>query len=92
MGMSEELEEMRTSALAEIEEASDLEQLDVVRVAYLGKKGSLTTILRGLGSLTAEERPAVGKASNEVRQALESALDARKTVSGICSSGCKGGR
>jgi phenylalanyl-tRNA synthetase alpha chain len=78
--MTEQLEEMRVSALAEIGEASDLEQLDAVRVAYLGKKGSLTTILRGLGSLSAEERPAVGKASNEVRQTIEAALDARKSV------------
>ena len=49
-----------------------------MRVAYLGKKGSLTAVLRGLGALSAEERPAVGKVSNEVRQALEAALEARR--------------
>lgn len=80
MGMAEELGQMRSSALVEIESASDLEQLDAVRVAYLGKKGSLTTILRGLGSLPPEEKPQVGKASNEVRQAIEAALEARKAV------------
>jgi phenylalanyl-tRNA synthetase alpha chain len=78
MSMTEQLEEMREAGLTEIAAAADLDQLDAVRVAYLGKKGSLTTILRGLGSLSAEERPDVGKASNEVRQALESALDERK--------------
>jgi phenylalanyl-tRNA synthetase alpha chain len=78
MGVLEELEQMHTSALAEIAAASDLDALDGVRVAYLGKKGSLTAVLRGLGSLSNEERPAVGKASNEVRQELEAALAARK--------------
>ena len=80
MSMIGELEGMRDSALAEIEAASDLEKLDAVRVAYLGKKGSLTQILRGLGSLSPEEKPVVGKSSNEVRQALEAALDRRKAV------------
>jgi phenylalanyl-tRNA synthetase alpha chain len=80
MGVSEELEQMRDSALAEIAGASDLDALDSVRVAYLGKKGSLTAILRGLGSLSPEEKPVVGKASNEVRQELEAAIDERKST------------
>jgi phenylalanyl-tRNA synthetase alpha chain len=80
MGVSEELEQMRDSALAEIADASDLDALDGVRVAYLGKKGSLTAILRGLGSLSPEEKPVVGKASNEVRQELEAAIDERKAA------------
>ncbi len=80
MGVAEELEAMRREALAAIAGAIDLARLDVVRVAYLGKKGSLTGILRGLGSLSAEERPVVGKVSNEVRQALEAALEERKSA------------
>jgi phenylalanyl-tRNA synthetase alpha chain len=78
MGVVEELHEQRDRGLAEIAGTLDLAALDAVRVAYLGKKGSLTGVLRGLGSLSAEERPAVGKTANEVRVALEEALDARK--------------
>ncbi len=78
MGVIEELLELRDHALKEIDGASDTGALDSVRVAYLGKKGSLTGVLRGLGSLSPEERPAVGKTSNEVRQVLEAALEARK--------------
>jgi phenylalanyl-tRNA synthetase alpha chain len=80
MSMIAELHTMRERALAEIASTQDLVTLDEVRVAYLGKKGSLTAILRGLGQLTAEERPAVGQASNEVRVALESAIDERKAA------------
>jgi phenylalanyl-tRNA synthetase alpha chain len=77
MGISEQLEQLKTAALAEISSASDLAALEAVRVGVLGKKGSLTTVLRGLGSLPAEERPVAGKVSNEVRVALEAALEGR---------------
>jgi len=74
MGIAEELSQLRDDALAAVESAHDLETLEEVRIGYLGKKGSLTSVLRGLGSLSAEERPIAGKLSNEVRVALESAL------------------
>ncbi|MDR3685576.1 MAG: phenylalanine--tRNA ligase subunit alpha [Coriobacteriia bacterium] len=77
MSITQELEEQRDRCLAQIAEAADLAALDAVRVAYLGKKGSLTGVLRGLGSLPPEERPLAGKVSNDVRLALEAALDAR---------------
>ncbi|HET6350973.1 MAG TPA: phenylalanine--tRNA ligase subunit alpha [Coriobacteriia bacterium] len=80
MGVLEELMRTRDEALAQIAAAADLATLDAVRVAFLGKKGSLTAVLRGLGSLSAEERPAVGKTANEVRVAIEEALDARKSA------------
>ena len=78
MTVLHELEQAREEALAAIAAASTLAELDTVRVAYLGKKGSLTGVLRGLGGLSAEERPAVGKTANEVRVALETALEERK--------------
>ena len=78
MSITEELHQQRDSALSQIASASDLAALEEVRVAYLGKKGSLTSVLRGLGSLPAEERPLAGKVSNDVRVALEGALDARR--------------
>jgi phenylalanyl-tRNA synthetase alpha chain len=77
MSITQELEQQRDSGLAQISEAADLAALDTVRVAYLGKKGSLTGVLRGLGSLPPEERPLAGKVSNDVRLALEAALEAR---------------
>lgn len=80
MGVAEELYAQRDAALADIVRAEDLGTLDGVRVAYLGKKGSLTAVLRGLGSLSAEERPAVGKAANEVRESIESAIEERRAV------------
>jgi phenylalanyl-tRNA synthetase alpha chain len=58
--------------------AADAAALDAVRVRYLGRKGSLATILRGLGDLDAAERPAAGKLANDVKQRLEAALQARK--------------
>jgi len=78
MGVVEELREQQESGLRAIAEASDLAALDAVRVGLLGKKGSLTAVLRGLGSLSPEERPAVGKTANDVRVALEESLEARK--------------
>jgi phenylalanyl-tRNA synthetase alpha chain len=78
MSILDELHALRTDGITAIAGASDLTALDAVRVGYLGKKGSLTGVLRGLGALSAEERPAVGKVSNEVRDVLESALAARE--------------
>lgn len=79
MSVVEDLREQQSRGLAAIAQAADLSSLDAVRVEYLGKKGSLTGVLRGLGGLSHEERPAVGKTANEVREALEAALAARKT-------------
>jgi phenylalanyl-tRNA synthetase alpha chain len=77
MSITDQLDLQRTDGLAAIAAAADLGALDAVRVEYLGKKGSLTAVLRGLGTLPAEERPLAGKVSNEVRVALEAALEAR---------------
>jgi phenylalanyl-tRNA synthetase alpha chain len=78
MGVVEELHDLQSAALSAIRAASDLAALDAVRVGVLGKKGSLTAVLRGLGTLSAQERPAVGKTANEVRGAVEEALEARR--------------
>ena len=77
MSITDQLVSLRDDGLNAIAAASELSTLDAVRVEYLGKKGSLTGILRGLGALPADERPAAGKVSNEVRVALEGALDER---------------
>ncbi len=82
MGIIEDLRAIERDALAGVAEASSPEALETVRIAYLGKKGSLTTVLRGLGSLSAEERPAVGQVSNEVRVSLEDALESKRAELG----------
>ena len=62
--MQDKLNQIKELALVEIKEAKDSTTIDTIRVKYLGKKGELTTILRGMGSLSKEERPIVGKLAN----------------------------
>lgn len=72
------LQEMKQAALQSISQINDAQALQDVRVRYLGKKGELTEILRGMGSLSAEERPVVGQLVNEVREALEAAFTSKQ--------------
>ncbi|SDW69001.1 phenylalanyl-tRNA synthetase, alpha subunit [Marinococcus luteus] len=73
--MIERLEELQQEALQQIEEAGDTKQLEQVRVKYLGKKGPITEVLRGMGQLSKEERPVVGQKGNEVREAIQERLE-----------------
>ena len=74
--MKEQLAKIRAEALSAFESVRDSAALDELRVKYLGKKGELTAVLKQMGKLSAEERPAMGQLANEVRAALEGALDA----------------
>jgi phenylalanyl-tRNA synthetase alpha chain len=74
--MREQLAKIRSEALAAFDAAADSAALDALRVQYLGKKGELTGVLKIMGKLSAEERPAMGQLANEVRAALEEALEA----------------
>ena len=74
----DKLEELGQSARDAIEAATALADLDSVRVDYLGKKGQLTALLKGLSTLTPEERPAAGARINEVKQDLQALINARK--------------
>lgn len=76
--MEQELQLLREAALAEMSGVNNLEALSDLRVKYLGKKGSLTSALKGMGSLSAEERPRIGQIVNEIRNELE-ALITQKT-------------
>ena len=78
MAIVDELNELNAQALRDIEAAADTAALEEVRVAVLGKKGTLTGYLRGMGQLPKEERAEVGKTANIVRNAVESALANRK--------------
>ena len=69
---------MRNAALAEIAGAADLRALDEVRVAWLGKKGRLTSELKALGQLAPELRREAGQAVNELKRELAAALEARR--------------
>ncbi|MFC4075699.1 phenylalanine--tRNA ligase subunit alpha [Salinithrix halophila] len=69
--MRERLKSLEKKAETAIREAADLDQLKDLRVKYLGKKGELTTILRGMKDLSPEERPVVGGLANEIRTGLE---------------------
>ena len=75
--MKEQLAQIRAAALSAFEAANDSAALDALRVQYLGKKGELTAVLKQMGKLSAEERPAMGQLANEVRAALEEALERR---------------
>jgi len=73
--MLKELVEIRERAQSELEGVRDLDALDEWRLRYLGRRGLLTTAMRGLGQLPAEERPAAGRLANEAKQALEAAFE-----------------
>ena len=75
--MKEQLANIRAQALSAFEGAQSTAELDSLRVQYLGKKGELTAVLKMMGKLSAEERPAMGQLANEVRAALEQALEAK---------------
>lgn len=72
--MKELLEKIREEAIREIDSSDDVEGL---RIKYLGKKGELTAVLRGMGSVSPEERPLIGQLANEVRSKIEEALAAK---------------
>lgn len=72
------LEDIKAEAAAAIEAAADVAALEELRISYLGKKGALTGLLKGLGQLSAEERPKAGAEINAVKQVLNEQLNARK--------------
>ena len=72
-----QIDDLRARALSALADAGDQPALDEWRVAYLGRRGELTALLRGLGSLPAEQRPVVGAAANALRQTLQDALTGR---------------
>ena len=78
--MKEQLEKIRSEALAALNEAKDSAELDALRVRFLGKKGELTAVLKMMGKLSAEERPVMGQAANNVRAAIEEKLEETKTA------------
>jgi len=75
--MREQLEQMQKEALAELAGVATEEQLQALKVRYLGKKGELTAIMKGIGALSAGERPVIGQVVNAVRDCLEESFERR---------------
>ncbi|TFB24982.1 phenylalanine--tRNA ligase subunit alpha [Filobacillus milosensis] len=77
--MKERLQEIKEEALKQIQSSDDEKQLQDVRVYFLGKKGQITEVLKGMGKLSKEERPVIGQLANEVRDEITEALESKKT-------------
>ncbi len=75
-----QLEALRQEAQQAIAAADTLERLEELRVVYLGKKGQLSALLRNMGQMSAEERPAIGALANTVKEALQSELERQRTT------------
>ena len=69
--MKEEIAKIKENSLKEIKDCLNLRQLSDLKVKYLGKKGELTVVLRGMGKLSPEERPVIGSLVNQVRDELD---------------------
>lgn len=78
--MKEKIESIKSAALLAIEQATTSSGLNDVRVRFLGKSGEITSLMKLLGTVSKEERPAMGKALNDVRVQIESALDSKTAV------------
>ena len=78
--LSDSLDALGKAAQVDVAAAADLPALEAVRVRYLGRKGSLAAILRGLGEMDPAERPAAGKQANDIKQRLEAALQSRQAA------------
>ena len=78
--MKEKLEQIRASVEEALKTADAMDALENIRIRYMGKKGELTAVLKGMGKLSAEERPKIGALANEIRQRLEKEIDERKTA------------
>ena len=76
--MKELMQKLRDASLQAVSQAPSMELLEEMRVKYLGKKGELTAILRQMGKLSAEERPAMGQLANQLRGDIEAAIEQRR--------------
>lgn len=78
--MEQQLKQLEQEALAKLQAASNLKELNEVRVAYLGKKGPITDLLKGMGKLTPEERPKMGALVNTVRETVTAELEKKAAI------------
>lgn len=76
--MKEQLQSLEQEALTQIEATHELKDLQAIQVKYLGRKGSITEVLRGMGKLPPEERPVIGELANKIRTTIQEALTTKK--------------
>ena len=73
--MKETLEKIKLLSVKELESVQSQKQLEELRIKYLGKKGELTQVLRGMGGLSPEERPVIGQLANEIRDYINEKIE-----------------
>lgn len=78
--MKDKLNEIKDLAVKSLEKIDNLKTLDEMRIKFLGKKGELTQILKGMGSLSNEERPIIGQLANDVRNIIETKMEETKKI------------
>lgn len=78
--MKDQLQQLEQEAIDQVSQAQTLTDVQNIQVAYLGRKGSITTVLRGMGKLPAEERPMIGELANRVRASITDVLQHKKTA------------
>jgi len=76
--MKEELEAIQAEVINALKQINTKDQLESLRIEYFGRKGKLTDVMKGMGKLSKEERPIIGKLANEIRSSLSDAFDATK--------------
>lgn len=78
--MREQLQAIQSEALEKIGKADNLKELQDIKVSFLGKKGSLTSVLRGMGKVSKEERPVIGELANKVRETITEEIEKKVNV------------
>ena len=78
--MKEKIEQIRQQALTAIEDAAGMDKLNDVKVAFLGKKGQLSSLLKGMKDVAPEDRPKVGQMVNEARAGIEEKMEEKRTA------------
>ena len=76
--MEEEIAKIKENSIKEMENSKDLKNLNDIKVKYLGKKGELTLVLRGMGKLSPEQKPVIGSLVNQVRDELNNLLEEKE--------------
>src|SRR5690625_2508521 len=76
--MKEQLQTLEKEAIEKINATDSLKELQDIQVAYLGRRGSITAVLRGMGKLSNEERPVIGQLANSVRETIQTHLNEKK--------------
>jgi phenylalanyl-tRNA synthetase alpha chain len=75
--MKEQLDKLEQQALKALQSANDVQEIDLLRTEYLGRKGAVTLCLRNIAGLSPEDRPEIGRLANEIKQRLETAVKDR---------------